>query len=180
MNFLIESKIDENGLHSAIVPLDLKCTYITNPYLRMMGTINLEFYEEGEEKSHEFNFLLICASKETNEDFMRIFQPGYIFFWIYCNLVMQIYHGYQRTSSHFTMFITFFLCSLLIDDQLLGYIIAVSLFMVVLLMEKKQGTVNGKVFSLYLTFFVLSLTLIIFAYSAETEGSDWNSLWIAL
>lgn len=111
---------------------------------------------------------------------MKIYRPGYIFFWVIVNLALQIYHAYPRNNNHLTLFLIFFLSSLLIDDQLVGYILSISIFMVVLLMEKKNRTVNGKVFSLYLTFFVLSVTLIMFAYSAETDGSDWNILWIII
>lgn len=164
INKLIESQRDEDGLHKIVLPLDMKCTYISSPYLKMVASVHVDFLD-GVHEQHQFNFMLICASKETNEDFMQVYKPCYIFFWIIINLVLQIYHAYPRNNNHYTLYLLFLLSSFFINDQLLGYIVSLSFFMVVVLMERKNATLNAKVFSLYLTFFGLAVTLIILAYS---------------
>lgn len=45
VNYLVESKEQSEGLFTAVIPLDLKCTYITNPYLKMIGKVHVDFYE---------------------------------------------------------------------------------------------------------------------------------------
>lgn len=102
---------------------------------------------------------------------MKIYKPGYVALWVYCNLLLQIYHGYPRDRSHLVMFLIFLASSILIEEQLLSYAVAISLFIIVLLREKKEGRVDGKACGLYFTFLLLAITLILFAYSAETDGS---------
>lgn len=167
-------------MFSVTIPLGLKCNYITHPYLNLVGNIHLDFYEDSVEKKHAFEFIIVCASEEVNQDFLTIYKPGYVLFWVYFNLVLQIYNGYNRDRTHLALFLIFLGSSLVVEDQLYGYIVSVSLFLMVLLRERREGKLNVKVFSLYLTFFMLAMTLIIFAYSAQADGSDWNSLWIAI
>lgn len=46
INRMVESTMDQNHMHKVIVPLNLKCTYIMTPYLRMVGNLHIDFYKK--------------------------------------------------------------------------------------------------------------------------------------
>ena len=122
----------------------------------------------------------MCAGEEEIREFNKIYQPGYVFFCVYFNLVLQIYHGFNRTRAHAVLFLIFMMGSMMIGEQIVGYVFSLALFVLVVLMEKKEGNLNNKAFVLFNILWFVNCLLIAFTYFTANMGYEWNSLQIAL
>jgi hypothetical protein len=146
----------------------------------MRGTLHVDFEESTTEQTVGFSFMLVCVDEQQIKTFNDYYQYGYVAFWVYCNLVLQIYHRYPCDLSHAVLFLAYLLASFLIDQPLVAYSVAALMLFLVLLRERKESRVNTRVFSLYLTFMLLALLLVLFSSEAESGAAEWNLVWIAL
>lgn len=124
--------------------------------------------------------LLVCANEQDISAFAMFFVPGYVIFWLSFNLTLQIYHNYPRTLDHFALFLVYLACSVLLTNDVLAYIIAGTLHLLIVIKEFKAGTINNKTFSLYLTFTLLVVAQIIMTFRSGKEDQLMNNFWILL
>lgn len=72
----------------------------------------------------------------------------------------------------------YLLGSMLITEPVVGYVYSLALFILVVLVEKKESNLNNKTFVLYNVFWFLNGLLIAFTYFSAGTGYEWNSLQI--
>jgi len=78
------------------------------------------------------------------------------------------------------MFVIYFVGSLLIQDTLLAYIYSGVIFLLVVMREKRENSINNKTFTLYIVFILLIIILALYAYKADGSNHLLNGFWIAL
>jgi hypothetical protein len=96
------------------------------------------------------------------------------------NLVLQVYHNYGRNMDHFITFVIYLFGSFIIENDLLAYFVAGAIHFLIVLKERKNHSINNKMFTLYVFFAIIVVMQIVLTFEGGRNHQLWNGFWIAL
>jgi hypothetical protein len=87
---------------------------------------------------------------------MVFYVPSYVAFWVGLNLVLQVYHDHPGGNlSSVALFAVYILTSMMVDGDIMAYLLAGLILVMTIIKEKSQRKMNSKMFCLYLFFLII-------------------------